>query len=373
MSVRQKAEPVPSAAPALKEIFNAARIRHIAAEMHAVFPAFDRKRFVAAALRGLEPLSVMQRLRHVTETLHEGLPAEYAAALDILGSLAPRLNSAFVAMVLSDYVALYGQADFKRSMAALKDFTRYGTSEFAVRPFLKADQARTLREMVKWAGDADEHVRRLASEGCRPRLPWSFQIESLRRDPSPVRPILEKLRSDPSLYVRKSVANHLNDITKDHPDWVLTLIGAWPKDDAHCRWIVRHGLRGLIKQGHRGALAAIGADGAPALDVIKLQVLPVAVTRGDTITLSVTLRSRATHPQRLAVDYAVHYRKRGGGAAPKMFKLKLLTLAAGAEVTLSRSQVIRDFTTRTHYDGQHEIEIFVNGVALGRTAFDLRP
>ena len=360
-------------APALKEIFNAARIRHIATETQAVFPAFDRKKFVAAALYGLEQLSLLQRLRHVTEALHESLPADYPAALDILRSLAPRLNSAFVAMVLSDYVALYGQADFKRSMAALKEFTRYGSSEFAVRPFLVADQARTLRVMVTWAGDADDHVRRLASEGCRPRLPWSFQIESLRRDPSPVRPILEKLRSDPSLYVRKSVANHLNDITKDHPDWVLTLLSAWPKDDAHCQWIIRHGLRSLIKKGHRGALAAIGADGAPALDVLKLQVQPVAVTRGDTIILSVLLRSRAMQSQRLVVDYAVHYQKRGGGAAPKMFKLKLLTLAAGAEVALSRSQVIRDFTTRTHYDGRHEIEVFVNGVALGRTAFELRP
>ena len=268
-------------------------------------------------------------------------------------------------------MALYGLADFKRSMAALKDFTRYGSSEFAVRPFLKADQARTLREMVKWASDADEHVRRLASEGCRPRLPWSFQLEALRIDPSPVLPILNALRSDPSPYVRKSVANHLNDITKDHPDRVLELTGAWPKDDASCRWIIRHGLRSLIKQGHRGALAAIGADGLPALDLLKLQVSPDTVTRGEMITLSFTLLSKAPAPQRLAVDYAVYYVKRSGSVTPKVFKLKLLTLAAAAEVTLQRSQVIRDFSTRIHYAGRHEIEILINGVAMGRTAFEL--
>ena len=359
------------AAPALKEIFDAARIRHIGAETQAVFPAFDRKRFVTATLRGLEPLSVLQRLRHVTENLHAGLPSEYAVALDVLRKLAPRLNSAFVAMVLSDYVALYGLSDFKRSMAALKDFTGYGSSEFAVRPFLKADQARTLREMVKWAGDADEHVRRLASEGCRPRLPWSFQLEALRRDPSPVLPILERLKADPSLYVRTSVANHLNDITKDHPDWVLDLVGSWPKDNGRTNWIVRHGLRSLIKQGHRRALAAIGADGTPALEVVKLQVLPTKVTRGDSITLSLTLVSCAASAQRLAVDYAVHYVKRGGVATPKVFKLKLLTLEPAGRIDLSRSQVIRDFTTRTHYAGRHEIEVFINGVAMGRTAFEL--
>ena len=262
------------AAPLLKDIFDAARIRHIAAETQAVFPAFDRKEFVAATLRGLEPLSVLQRMRHVSENLHDRLPAEYGAALDILRALAPRLNSAFVAMVLPDYVALYGQADFKLSMAALKDFTCYGSSEFGIRPFLKADQAATLREMIKWASDPNEHVRRLASEGCRPRLPWSFQLESLRRDPSPVLPILTRLNADPSPYVRKSVANHLNDITKDHPDWVLSLTDSWPKDNPHTNWIIKHALRSLIKKGDRGALAAIGADGAPALDVTDLHVHP---------------------------------------------------------------------------------------------------
>ena len=359
-------------APLLKDIFDATLIRHIGAETQAVFPAFDRKAFVAATLRGLEPLSVMQRLRHVTENLHVLLPEDYASALAILRKLAPRLNSRFVAMVLPEYAALYGQADFALSMAALRDFTIYGSSEFGIRPFLRHDQARTLRQMTKWAVDPDEHVRRLASEGSRPRLPWSFQLECLRADPSPVLPILIRLKSDPSAYVRKSVANHLNDITKDHPDWVLSLIESWPTDDARTNWIAKHALRSLIKQGNQRALAVIGADAKPALEVQSFDVQPWIVTRGDTITLSVTLVSTARVPQRLAVDYAVHYVKRSGNAAPKVFKLKLLSLAPNDRVTLSRSQVIRDFTTRTHYAGEHEMELFVNGVSMARTAFMLR-
>lgn len=247
-----------SDSPALKEIFNRDRLQHIADETWAVYPAFDRKAFMARASQGLDGLSVMQRLNRVSQSLHAGLPDDYPAALSILYALAPRLNSAFVSMILPEYVALYGQNDFARSMDALKFFTAFGSSEFAVRHFLRKDFARAIEVMHGWSLDENPHVRRLASEGCRPRLPWSFRLENLMIDPTPVLDILDNLKADDSLYVRKSVANHFNDITKDNPEWVLDQLEGWSLDNPNSAWIARHALRSLIKQGDVRALTLMG-------------------------------------------------------------------------------------------------------------------
>ncbi len=357
---------------ALKHLFNTERLRHIARETAAVYPAFDSRAFLAACAEGHDDLSLMQRLRRVAESLHATLPQDFAQALVVLRALAPRLDNAFVTMVLPDYVALYGTGHFAAAMDALKFFTRFGSSEFAVRVFLQQDLQRSLKQMEKWSRDPDAHVRRLASEGCRPRLPWSFRIRALVDDPSPVLLILENLKADPSPYVRKSVANHLNDITKDHPAWVLDLLERWPRDDPHTAWIVRHSLRTLVKKGDRRALALLGAGHKAEVRLHDLSVAPAVLRLGESLTLSFVLASTSRQPQRLVVDYAVHYVKKAGGTSAKVFKLKTIELAAGARVALARRQSIRDFTTRVHYAGTHAVDVLVNGDCLGSVAFDLR-
>jgi 3-methyladenine DNA glycosylase AlkC len=358
-------------APALKEIFNLARIRHIAKETAAVSAEFDSKRFLARCHDGLEDLSLMQRLGRVAVALYEALPSGYLGNLAVLRRLAPRLNSRFVTMVLPDYVARYGLDDFDASMAALKFFTPFGSSEFAVRCFLRQDLRRGLAVMETWSRDDDEHVRRLASEGSRPRLPWSFRLEALVADPSPVAAILDNLKADPSLYVRKSVANHLNDITKDHPGWALDRIRSWPLDQPATMWIARHALRSLIKRGDREALTVIGAGEKAELKVMDLLIAPNAVRLGEDIALSFRLESTSPRSQRLVVDYAVHYVKRSGGSSAKVFKLKTLTLEPHASVPVIRHQRLRDFTTRVHYAGRHRLDILVNGECLAQGYFDL--
>ncbi|RYD74859.1 MAG: DNA alkylation repair protein, partial [Verrucomicrobiaceae bacterium] len=209
------------------------------------------------------------------------------------------------------------------------------------------------------------------SEGCRPRLPWSFRLDALIDDPSPVLPILENLKEDPSLYVRKSVANHLNDITKDHPTWVLDRIEGWSLEKPHTAWIAKRALRTLIKQGDRRALAVIGAGNRPEVVVHDFAVTPREVRLGDRIRLSLRLESQSAETQRLVVDYTVHYVKKSGVTSGKVFKLKELTLGPGASVDLSREQTIRDFTTRVHHEGRHEVEIMVNGEKVARDSFHL--
>ena len=209
---------------ALKEMFDAQRFQRIANDLAAVWSPFDAVRFLELGLHDLAQLTLMQRLRRVTLALRQTLPPDYLAALDILYALAQRTDTGFVSLFMPDFVGQYGQEDFDASMNALAVFTKLGSAEFAVREFLRADLNRTLAVMKLWSLDSDERVRRLASEGSRPRLPWSFRLQPFIGRPELTLPILENLSNDPSLTVRKSVANHLNDISKDHPAWVLEVL-----------------------------------------------------------------------------------------------------------------------------------------------------
>ena len=189
--------------------------------------------------------------------------------------------------------------------------------------------------------------------------------------PAPALPILENLRADPSLYVRKSVANHLNDISKDHPDKTLSVLHSWDRDHPHTAWIAKRALRTLIKESHAGALALMGAGEAAKVRIDSFAVSPTAVTLGERIQLFLHLTSTASKSQRLLIDYVVHYVKQSGGTSEKVFKWKELDLASGETVTLEKRQTIRDFTTRRHYPGTHRVEVQVNGARLAEGEFGL--
>ncbi|PYC02600.1 DNA alkylation repair protein [Pseudomonas koreensis] len=360
-----------TAAPALKEIFNAERLQHIADEMSAVYPAFKAKAFLKHAQDGLAELSVMQRMARVSESLHVVLPLDYEDSLDVLRELAPRLNSGFVSMCLPHYVASYGGHAFDTSMDALKYFTTFGSSEFAIRYFLRSDLERSLERIHDWTRDENHHVRRLASEGSRPRLPWSFRLEAVQADPQLAAGILDRLKADESLYVRKSVANHLNDVTKVHPEWVLDTIEGWSLDNKHTVWIAKHALRSLIKQGDVRALTVIGAGAKAEVELLDVRVEPAVVRLGEAITLSFTVKSMVAHEQRLVIDYAIEYVKANGGVSRKVFKLKTLGLAGFGTEVVRRNQVIKDFTTRKHFAGRHGVQVMVNGEVLGSAAFEV--
>ncbi len=358
-------------APALKEMFDEARYRKMAGDVAAVFPHFNQEGFLKLTLPGLEPLALLARLRRATEALHATLPADYAKALGVLREVAPRWGEGFTALVLPDFVGLYGREEFNRSLEALAFFTKFGSSEFAVREFLRLDLRRTLRVMERWSADDDEQVRRLASEGSRPRLPWSFKLNALIADPSPTLPILENLRADPSLYVRKSVTNHLNDITKDHPGWVLDRVEAWDLANPRTAWIAKRALRTLIKRGDRRALGVIGAGARAEIRVETFGVEPKRIRLGEEVTFSCRLISTARAAQKLVIDYTIHYVKQSGGASAKVFKWKEVTLGPGETWSISKRQRVRDFTTRRHHAGMHRVELMVNGERFAEDGFAL--
>ncbi|RJG51752.1 DNA alkylation repair protein [Sphingobium terrigena] len=355
----------------LKDILGPQAMAIIADAGVSVSTRFDRASFLNAASKGLDTLSIMERVRHIADALHAALPARYGDALEIIRAIAPQLTHGFQAVAVTEFVARYGLVDFDRSMEALAYLTHFGSAEFAIRPFLAQDTERTLAVMKRWTSSADEHVRRLASEGGRPRLPWASRIPALKNDPTLAAPILEALKADRSGYVRKSVANHLNDIAKDRPDWLLDRLAGWPTDNPHTVWIIRHALRTLIKKGEPRALALVGVEHGASITVRRFSIEPQVVHLGEAITIDADLVSTSPDDQRLVVDYRVHYARLGGKTAAKVFKLRTFDLLAGQCAKLGVRQAIRNFSTRRHYPGRHEVELIVNGLTMASFAFDI--
>ncbi len=225
--------------------------------------------------------------------------------------------------------------------------------------------------MVAWSEEKNHHVRRLASEGSRPRLPWSFRLNKLIADPSPVSPILENLKADPHLYVRKSVANHLNDISKDHPDWMLDLVSSWDRANPHTAWIVKRATRSLIKAGQPRSFALLGFEAQPQVELSDFKLSHSKVRLGQSLTISFDLLSLKDKPQKLALDYKVHYVKKSGRTAPKVFKLKEIELGACQKLSITKKQQFENISTRVHYPGLHAIELMLNGQSVAKATFEL--
>lgn len=256
----------------LKHLLGGEAIDCLAHNIKLVQPSFDTGSFSQQALAGIDELGILQRGQHIAQALRAHLPSQYADAIEVLlASLTPANTkteglglAVFFYLPHTSFVAQYGlsaennagQDPFASSMRALYELTKRFTSEYAIRPFLIAQQERTLAQLMQWQSDPDPHVRRLCSEGTRPRLPWAMRIPQFIDNPSPVLPILETLKHDPSLYVRRSVANHLGDIAKDHPELALTLCERYLKSaDNDLRWLIRHALRHPAKKGNPRALA----------------------------------------------------------------------------------------------------------------------
>jgi len=357
-----------------KNRFNEALYRRIANELAAVEPHLNRKKFLALTLDGLEGRELMDRLRQTAIAAEAALPGTYREKVAVLCQVAPRIEHGFVTLSFCDFVARQGLDDFEYSLAALRFLTPFGSAEFAVRPFIQSDPPRALAVMQQWALDSDEHVRRLACEGSRPRLPWGTRLSAMVGNPALTAPILEALKADPALYVRKSVANHLNDIAKDHPAWVLDRVESWGNKNTGTAWIIRHALRTLIKKGNPRALAFLGADTAAAaqVQIRRFTVYPAELTLGEALTLGTELVIKGKKALPLVIDYVMHYVRAGGSISSKVFKWTEASAEPGKPLVLTKRQTIRDFTTRKHHAGLHRIELQINGRRLAETTFQLR-
>ncbi len=348
----------------------------LCAAITATYPAFDASAFLAAIYtRDWDTLALKQKMRHTTHALGSALPDDYRAALDILRRVIvamPRQD--FSALIFPDFVEVYGLDDWDASLPALEQFTQVMSAEFAIRPFIVRDPDRALAQMRTWTTHTSETVRRLASEGCRPRLPWGMVLNALTADPAPILPILDALKLDESESVRRSVANNLNDISKDNPDTVIDTLRGWRDQhlgDARLAWIAQHGLRTLIKQGHPGALDLLGFPADPAITVRDLTLEPETVPMGGDLVFTFVIESTSSGPQNLVIDYVVYLMRKNGQQTPKVFKLATRTLAPGEVITISKKQSFRPVTTRRYYPGAHGLAVQVNGTIYAEADFEV--
>lgn len=346
----------------LKHRYSKAYVERLAAALAEADPRIDASAFVRAVLgRGWSGLELKQRMRRIAECLHAHVPGDYRAQLATLRRAAPGFGG-FEGMFFPDFVERYGLDDFDASVEALAELTRYSSSEFAVRPFIVRYGDRMLRVLARWARHENEHVRRLASEGSRPRLPWGMRLPRFVADPAPVLAILERLKDDPSEYVRRSVANNLNDIAKDHPDAVLAVAWRWLGRSPHTDALVKHACRTLLKRGDPRALRMFGHHDGVAVEVRGFRLGAARIAIGDDLAFAFALRLKQDQPAKLRIEYAVDFVKANGGTSRKVFKLAERRLEPGATLRFARRHRFRDFTTRKHYPGTHRVAIVVNGV-----------
>jgi 3-methyladenine DNA glycosylase AlkC len=263
-------------------------------------------------------------------------------------------------------------AEPERALAALHALTQRSTAEFAIRPFIVAHPQLSFATLMAWTRDPSAHVRRLVSEGSRPRLPWGLQLKALIADPSPTLPLLHALQDDTSPYVRRSVANHLNDIARDNPavftHWLAQHL---PEASAERRALLKHASRTLIKRGHAPVLKAWGL-GQRYRGEAQLLIQPRQVELGGAVVLELTLHSSAARPQPLVIDYVVHHVKGDGGTSPKVFKGWALTLPAHGRQVLAKTHSLKPVTTRRYIAGRHLVEIQVNGTVVSSDSFLLK-
>ncbi len=363
--------------PLLKDFIDRQLVEQIADRIAVLHPPFAKAEFIAAVLAELDALELKARHRLIAAKLKAFLPA-YPEALQILLAMLdeergfpPIEHSGLRLMAIPAFVELYGLEHPAESLDAMPIITRISSCEFALRPFLIQYPQETLVRLRAWVCHEDEHLRRLVSEGSRPRLPWGAQLTAFIADPSPTLALLEMLKDDPSLYVRRSVANHLNDISKDHPELLLERMGAWSQGASKERlWLINHALRTLIKRGDERALALLGY-GEAQVELSALELAPAALQFGGELEFSFELRNCGDEAQNLMIDFIMHFRKANGATAPKVFKLKKLSLAPGETISIKKKMAIRPISTRKYYPGRQRLEIQVNGRVLGGADFEL--
>lgn len=365
----------------MKDGLDAAAVQRIGAALAEVAPPqFDRRAFEKEAVAALGPLELKARVHHVVAVLGRHLPGDFKKTAAILRRVPEAWDAgkpsdpfrSFAAWPVIDYVGVYGLGHPEIALETLRRLTGMFTAEFAVRPFFVSQFDAAYTAALAWTADESEHVRRLASEGSRPRLPWGLRLNRFVVDPSPLLPLLDRLKDDPSEYVRRSVANNLNDISKDHPELVVAVGKRWlAAPTKHREWIMRHATRSLVKSGHAGTLALLGFGSRPKVRFSGLRISPRRVPWNGTVGVEFVLSSTAKKAQKLVVDFAVHFVKSSGVQKPKVFKGRRLTLKPGETAAVAWRHHFRDITTRAYYPGKHRIDVVVNGAIVGGGDFML--
>ena len=354
---------------AFKDELSIDMIEQLGSELSRAWDGFPVEKWRALAVSGLDDMELLERVNHLAEVLALCMPEDFPAAAAIVDeALLSDSFTGWMTLPCGKYVADTGIDHPHVALPLLAGLSPRFSSEFPIRFFIEAHPGTTFEYLHEWTSHSDDHVRRLVSEGTRPRLPWASRLRGLMEDPSPSVELLDRLFDDESEYVRRSVANHLNDISKDHPDLSVEIARRWLTDSSHGDWVVRHGLRSLVKQGHRDALQVLGFDVDVAVEPTELRVEPSTIVIGDSVTISAELV--AEQPTKAAIDYVIHYQGVRGPKDGKVFKLTTCMLGPEPR-TITKRHVFKHVSIRTIHPGPHKVELQVNGTVVAQATVEI--
>ncbi|OXG06657.1 3-methyladenine DNA glycosylase AlkC [Flavobacterium araucananum] len=361
----------------IKDIYSVSFYEKFGQAVAEVHSAFDKQKFIKAIYEDdFAQKEWKDRMKHTTVVLHQFMPENFPEAVATIDKIIENLkknkftdgNLAFI--FFADYIETYGLDDFKTSVKAFVSITQFISCEFAVRPFILKYKEKMIDEMVQWSLHENHHVRRLSSEGSRPRLPWAMAIPFLKKDPASILPILENLKYDPSEYVRRSVANNLNDIAKDNPQIVLEIAGKWRGTSPETDAIIKHGARTLLKQGHPEILSHYGLESIN-IELSSFEIKTPIVRIGDYLQFQFYLNNKNQEAKTVRLEYAVHYKKAKGHLAKKVFKISEKSYQPNQFVKVDRNQSFKIITTRVFHTGIHQLSVIINGTESEVLEFEL--
>ena len=361
----------------LKNVFNPPFFESFIHSVKEIVPYFNKQHFLNHVFDTKWPeRALKERINHIATAFYQELRDSYIERSKILLGIVDELDKkgtrgGLEHLFFPAIIEKYGLEEMDASLDAMERVTQFISCEFAVRPFLIADQEKIMKRMLKWSLHPHPHVRRFSSEGCRPRLPWAMAIPALKKDPSPIIPLLENLKNDDSLFVRKSVANNLNDIAKDHPRIVFELSGKWKGNSKNTDWIIRHGCRTLLKKADQHTYKLFGLDDNLPCSILQLKLDRKKLSIGDRLAFSFRFRVESEATSRMRLEYAVYYVKSNGQQSRKIFQLAEKSFNPGMTYSFNKEQRFEDFTTRKHYPGKHKLGILVNGKELASSEFTL--
>ena len=364
----------------LKNIYNQQFFDSFTIAIKQVIPDFDKPSFLNSIYdHEWEQRELKQRMRHIVLTLKPHLPKDYDELINAVLKIIKRLQkngineASFEWMFLPEFVELYGldKKDYKASISAFENMTQFTSCEFAVRPFIIKYSEQMLSQMLLWSKHKHAMVRRLSSEGCRPRLPWAMALPALKDDPTSIIPILENLKNDDSESVRRSVANNLNDISKDNPNIAIKLIKKWKGKTKETDWLVKHASRTLLKQGNAEMMTLFGFGSLENIQIENLEILTPTIKIGESLLFTFQLKNIGSSSSKIRLEYGLYYQKANGSLSRKVFTISEKGYLKNSTTTINRKQPFKVITTRKLHLGLHQLSLIINGKEFEKFDFEL--
>lgn len=360
----------------LKLVYSEAFIDKVIRSWSTVLPQLDANSVKDSIFsNGWEALELKERSSRISDVMGQVFPKDFKRAIPLLYDLMEAMDKVasskrgYAYYYIPEYVEKFGRQHIDLALPLLERITQFISCEFAIRPFILDDEKKTMQQMLKWSKSSNTDVRRLSSEGCRSRLPWAMALPRFKKDASLILPILENLKADSSLYVRKSVANNLNDISKDHPQLALQIAQKWIGKHKNIDWVVKHAMRTLLKAGEPKAMELFGYANIKHIAFSNFKVHSKKVQFGEQLQFSFSIQNQSKKDVLVRLEYAIHFMKRNGKQAAKVFKISERPLAAQQQLDVVKKHAIKAISTRKYYPGEHFVSVIINGIAFEKQSF----